>query len=50
MNLTTFEEVLNNFYGKVGTPQRDEHEKKAEEALQAYQIGDAIKAARMKQH
>ena len=49
MNLTTFEDVLDNFYGKVGTPQRDEHEKKVEEALQAYQIGEAIKAARIKQ-
>lgn len=50
MNLTPFEDVLDDFYGKVGTPERDEHEKKVEEALHAYRIGEAIKAARIKQN
>lgn len=44
MNLTPFEDVLDNFYGKVGTTRRDEHDKEVEEALHAYQIGEAIKA------
>lgn len=49
MNLTPFEDVLDNFYGKVGTTRRDEHDKEVEEALHAYQIGEAIKAARISQ-
>ena len=36
--------------GKVGTPERDEHERKVDEALHAYRIGEAIRNARLKQH
>ena len=50
MNLTPFEDVLDNFYGKIGTPKRDEHERKVEEALHAYRIGEAIKKMRTEQH
>ena len=35
MNLTPFEDVLDDFYGKVGTSKRDEHEKKVEDALES---------------
>lgn len=50
MKLYSFEEVLDEHLGKVGTPQRDEHERKVQEALHAYRIGEAIKAERLKQH
>ncbi len=50
MKLTPFEDVLDEFYGKVGTPRRDEHERKVEEALHAYHIGEAIRNARLMQN
>lgn len=50
MKLYSFEEVLDEQLGKVGTPQRDEHERKVQEALHTYRIGEAIKAERLKQH
>lgn len=49
MNLTPLEDLLDDFYGKVGTPERDEHEKEVAEAVQAYKIGEAIKEARLRQ-
>lgn len=48
MKLYTFEEMLDKHLGKVGTPRRDEHERKVREAVEAYRIGEAIKAARLK--
>lgn len=50
MKLTPFEDVLDNFYGKKGTPERDEHERKVNASLHAYRIGEAVKAARLKQN
>lgn len=50
IKLTPLEDVLDDFYGKVGTPKRDEHERKVEEALHAYRIGEAIKAERKEKH
>ncbi len=49
MTLTPFEDVLDEFYGKIGSPARDEHERKVDEAVHAYQIGEAVKKARLKQ-
>ena len=49
MKLYTFEEVLDKQLGKKGTPRRDAHEMRVEEALHAYRIGEAIKKARLKQ-
>lgn len=48
MKLYTFEEVKDELLGKVGTPQRDEHERKVQEAVNAYRIGEAIKAERLR--
>lgn len=42
----TFEEIKDEFIGKVGTPQRDEYEAE----LKAYLIGEAIKKARKKRN
>lgn len=49
MKLYSLEEVKDEILGKVGTPERDKHERKVEEALHAYRIGEAIKNARLKQ-
>ena len=44
--LYNFEELLDEDYGKVGTPERDEFERKVDEAVHAYRVGEAIKQAR----
>lgn len=48
MKMYTFEEVKDELLGKVGTPHRDEHERKVQEAVNAYRIGEVIKAERLK--
>lgn len=45
IKLYSLEEVKDELIGKIGTPERDEHERKVEDALQAYRIGEAIKNA-----
>lgn len=50
MNLTPLDDVLDNHFGKVGTPQRDAFENDVDEALYAYRLGEAIKQARIKQN
>ena len=50
MKLYSFEEVLDDFYGKKGTTDRDEHERKVAEAVKAYKIGEAVKKARLEQN
>jgi len=50
MKLTPFEDLLDEFYGGIGTPNRDEFERKVDEAIHAYRIGEAIKKARMEQN
>lgn len=50
MKLHSLDEVKDELIGKKGTPERDEHERKVEEALHAYRIGEAIKNARLKQN
>lgn len=46
LNLTSFDDFQDETFGKIGSPSRDAFEKKVEEALQAYKIGEAIKQAR----
>ena len=46
MKLYSFEELLEEDYGKVGTPERDAFERSVDEAVQAYRVGEAIKQAR----
>ena len=46
MKLMSFEEFQDKNFGKIGTPQRDAFEKKVDDAIQAYKIGEAIKQAR----
>lgn len=50
MKFTPFEEVLDEHFGKIGTPKRDKFERDVEEALHAYRIGEAIKTVRLQQN
>ena len=50
MKLYSLEEVKDELIGRIGTAERDEHERKVEEALHAYRIGEAIKKARVEQN
>ena len=50
MKLYSLEEVTDEAIGKKGTPARDEFDRKVEEALHAYRIGEAIKNERLKQN
>lgn len=49
MKVTPFGELLDEFYGKPGTPKRDEHERKVAEAVYASKIGESIKEERLRQ-
>ena len=46
----TFEEIKDKHIGKIGTPRRDEYERKVAKALDDYHIGEAIKEARKAKH
>lgn len=46
MNLTTLEELKDQDLGPIGTPIRDEYERKLADELHAYRVGEAIKQAR----
>lgn len=50
MKLYTLEEMLDKHLGKIGTPRRDEHERKVKDSVDAYRIGQAIKAERIKKN
>lgn len=50
MKLIPFEEILDNILGPIGTPERDAHEARVEEAVNAYRLGEAIKKARLEQN
>ena len=46
MKLTTLEELEDRDLGPIGTPKRDEYERKLADELHAYRVGEAIKKAR----
>ena len=46
MKVYNFEELLEEDYGKIGTPVRDEFERRVDESVQAYRVGEAIRRAR----
>ena len=50
MDLTPLSVVVDEVWGEKGTPERDAMEARLKEDLQAYYIGEAIKAERLKQH
>lgn len=49
MKFTPADDLVDEIWGKVGTPERDVMEARIKEELQAYYIGEAIKAERLKQ-
>ena len=46
MKLYTFDEILDEDLGKIGTPERDAFEAEVQADIHAYHIGEAIKQAR----
>ncbi|MCM1221028.1 MAG: helix-turn-helix domain-containing protein [Lachnospiraceae bacterium] len=49
-NLTSVEELNNEIWGPIGTPERDEMEAQLKEHMDAYYLGEAIKKARQAQN
>lgn len=50
MKLYTLDEVKDELLGKVGTPERDDFERKVQDAVYAYRIGEAIRDARKREN
>ena len=50
MNLTPLGEIVDEVWGKKGTPERDAMEAQLKEEIHAYCVGEAIKNARLKQN
>ena len=50
MKLYTHEELLDRDLGPIGTPKRDEFDQKVADEIHAYQVGEAIKQARLAQN
>lgn len=50
INLTPSSELVDEVWGKVGTPERDKMEAQLKEELNAYFVGEAIKKARQAQN
>lgn len=46
----TSDEVLDRHFGKIGTPRRDEFERRVAASIHAYKLGEAIKKARIEQN
>ncbi len=47
MSFVTSDQLVDEIWGKVGTPKRDAMEARLEEEVRAYHVGEAIKKARM---
>ena len=47
MKLYTHKELLDRDLGPVGTPKRDKFDQEVADEIQAYQVGEAIKQARV---
>ncbi len=50
MNFTPADDMKDELWGPVGTPERDAMEAQLKEDIQAYFVGEAIKKARIKQN
>ena len=50
MKFTPADELIDDVWGKIGTPERDAMEAQLKEDMQAYFVGEAIKKARLKQN
>ncbi len=50
MNLTPLSAVVDEVWGKIGTPERDAMESQLKEEIDAWHVGEAIKKARLQQN
>lgn len=50
MDFISSDELVDDVWGKVGTPERDAMEAQLKEDVRAYFVGEAIKNARLKQN
>ena len=50
MNFTPADDMKDELWGPVGTPERDAMEAQVKEDIQAYFVGEAIKRERLKQN
>ena len=50
MKTYTLEEITDEFIGKKGTPERDEFDAEVKASVEAYKMGEAIKAERERQN
>lgn len=50
MKTYTFDEVKDELLGKVGTSERDEHERKVAEAVIAFRLGEVVRERRLDQN
>lgn len=50
MNFSPADDMKDELWGPVGTPERDAMEAQLKEDIQAYFVGEAIKKARIKQN
>lgn len=49
MKLISSDKLVDDVWGKIGTPERDAMEDKLEEEVKSYYVGEAIKKARISQ-
>lgn len=50
MKFTPADDLVDEVWGKIGTPKRDAMESQLEEEVHAYFVGEAIKKARLQQN
>lgn len=50
MKTYTFDEVKDELLGKIGTSERDEHERKVAEAVNAFRLGEVVRERRLDQN
>ena len=50
MKTYTFDEVKDELLGKVGTSERDEHERKVADAVNAFRRGEVVRERRLDQN
>ena len=50
MKLYDFDEILDEMVGPAGTPERDEFDRKVDESVHAWHMGEAIKNERIRQN
>ena len=50
MKTDPFDEVKDELLGKVGTSERDEHERKVADAVNAFRLGEVVRERRLDQN